>query len=82
MSTTEVCGNKSLEKQNRCLIGFQHGKKKMAMEDELAAGPLGRDYGDGYKVGREIAFQQTGSKRKTKKHVRKTRRTKKLNGRK
>jgi len=82
MDVNEVCGNKPLEKQNRCLIGFQHGKKKMTMEDELAAGPLGRDYGDGYKVGRELAYKQTGSKRKTKKRVRKTRRTKKLNGRK
>lgn len=82
MDVNDVCGSKPIEKSNRCLIGFQHGKKKAKMEEGLAAGPLGKDYGDGYKLGRELAFQQTGSKRKTKRNTRarKTRRTKKLNG--
>ena len=81
--SSEICQSKStLRATNRCLVGFQHGKKKMKMEDEFAEGPLGRDYGDGYRAGRELAFQQTGSKRKVKRNVRKTRRTKKLNGRK
>jgi len=82
MDVIEVCGSKQIVKENRCLIGYQHGLKKAKMEDELASGPLGRDYGDGYRLGREIAYQQTGSKRKTKKRARKTRRAKKLNGRK
>jgi hypothetical protein len=81
--STDVCKNKSIPAMNRCMIGFQHGKKKMQMEDVLASGPLGRDYGDGYKVGREKAFDQTGSRRrKSKKQSNKTRRVKKLNGRK
>ena len=59
MNASEVCEDKDIPQMNRCKIGFQHGKKKMKMEDNLAAGPLGRDYGDGYKVGRELAFKQT-----------------------
>ena len=81
MEESAICQNKSIPGMNRCLIGFQHGKKKAKMEDELAEGPLGRDYGDGYRAGREYAFKQTGSRRKTKK-MRKTRRVKKVNGRK
>lgn len=77
MEVDEVCGDKNIPQMNRCMIGFQHGKKKMKMEDELAAGPLGRDYGDGYKVGREIAFSQTGSKRRKTRKSKKTRRTRK-----
>jgi len=80
--SSQICMSKPIKGLNRCLIGFQHGRKKLKMEDDLAEGPLGRDYGDGYKVGRELAFQQTGSKRKTKRRTRKTRRVKKLNGRK
>jgi len=79
---SEVCMDKSIPGMNRCMVGFQHGKKKMKMEDDLAEGPLGRDYGDGYKVGRELAFQQTGSKRRKTRKARKTRRVKKVNGRK
>lgn len=84
MSANEVCKDKkTLRQTNSCIIGFQHGKKKMKMEDEYAEGPLGRDYGDGYKAGREYAFEQTGSRRrKYKSKVRKTRRNKSVNGRK
>jgi len=78
------CSDKpSIPAIGRCQIGFQDGLKKRQMEKDLASGPLGRDYGDGYRAGREYAFDMTGSRRrKTKKRARKTRRTKKLNGRK
>jgi hypothetical protein len=75
--SVEVCKDKDIRQMNRCLIGFQHGKKKMKMEDILAEGPLGRDYGDGYKVGREFAFKQTGSKRKTRKHKKHSKKSRK-----
>ena len=75
MNASEVCEDKDIPQMNRCKIGFQHGKKKMKMEDDLAEGPLGRDYGDGYKVGRELAFKQTGSRRRKTRKSKKTRRT-------
>ena len=75
MNGSEVCEDKDIPQMNRCKIGFQHGKKKMKMEDDLAEGPLGRDYGDGYKVGRELAFKQTGSRRRKTRKSKKTRRT-------
>lgn len=75
MNASEVCEDKDIPQMNRCKIGFQHGKKKMKMEDVLAEGPLGRDYGDGYKVGRELAFKQTGSRRRKTRKSKKTRRT-------
>lgn len=75
MNASEVCEDKDIPQMNRCKIGFQHGKKKMKMEDNLAEGPLGRDYGDGYKVGRELAFKQTGSRRRKTRKSKKTRRT-------
>lgn len=68
--------------ENMCQTGFNHGFRKQEMEDEYAAGKYAKEYGIGYKSGREYSFQQTGSKRKTKRKARKTRRTKKLNGRK
>ena len=82
MSALEACSNKAPQEYNNCVIGFQHGKRKRIMEEDLASGPLGKAYGDGYKVGRELAFKQTGSTRKKSKKSRKSRRTKKLNGRK
>lgn len=77
MEQSGICQDKTIRGMNRCLIGFQHGKRKAKMQDELAEGPLGRDYGDGYKAGREYAFKQTGSRRKTKK-TRKTRKIRKI----
>lgn len=79
----EVCGNKKVQGHNACLIGFQHGKRKRQMEEEFAGDPsVGRDYGDGYRAGREYIFKQTGSRRRRSKKVRKTRRIKNVNGRK
>ena len=40
MSLSDICSDKSIQGMNRCLVGFQHGKKKAKMEDELAEGPL------------------------------------------
>lgn len=73
--------NKNPPAQNMCSTGFDHGFKKQQMVDEYASGKYGNEYGTGYKAGREYAFKQTGSRRKTKK-MRKTRRVKKVNGRK
>jgi hypothetical protein len=79
----EVCGDKNVKGYNACVIGVQHGKRKRQMEEEFAGDPsVGRDYGDGYKVGREYAFKMTGSRRRRSKKVRKTRRVKNVNGRK
>jgi len=83
MSSYEVCSNRSVPGQNACLIGFSDGKRKKQMEEEFAGNPaVARDYGDGYRAGREYSFKMTGSRRKRSKKVRKTRRVKKLNGRK
>lgn len=78
----KTCLGKPPANENACMTGFNHGLKKYEMSEEMASGPYARDYGEGYKAGREVAFKQTGSKRKTKKSARKTRRVKKLNGRK
>lgn len=79
----QLCGDKSIPGENACKIGFQHGKRKRQMEEEFAGDPsVGRDYGDGYRAGREYIFKMTGSRRRRSKKVRKTRRVKKLNGRK
>jgi hypothetical protein len=79
MSSFEACkSKKTLQQTNRCVMGFQHGKKKLKMEDEYAEGPLGRDYGDGYKAGREYAFEQTGSRRKITRKNKKTKKNRKI----
>jgi hypothetical protein len=79
----QTCINKAPAKENACMTGFDHGAKKMSMVPEMAEGANSKDYGEGYKAGREFAHKQTGSRRrKYKRYVRKTRRNKNVNGRK
>ena len=63
--------------QNMCSTGFDHGFRKQEMVEEYASGKYAKEYGTGYQAGRELSFKQTGSRRKSKRRLGKSRRTRK-----